>query len=308
MSAVLSIPLYREINECHDACGFPIQTDLPEFHIFSLDEIYPGTRPAMPPYRRGFYQVTYLDALGDSLVRLESESFTGNVPALFAAAPEHALSWVRGERERGFTLYFKADLLPEASQPLAESFPFFDRLESNALAPSTDEVATLRPQLERLHALYHSKHPYRRQQLAALTGSLLYDCRAMFDRRRAQLSATCPTSTLVRRFQELIWQCSLSDRVVEDYAKCLHISADHLSATLKEHTGRTPRDFIADRVVHEAKRLLLYTDFTMSEVADHLQFSEPTHFARFFKRHTQRAPLEFRRENRLSAPLASPRR
>src|SRR5688572_21889472 len=89
MSAALSIPLYREINECHEACGFPIQTDLPEFHIFSLDEMYPGTRPAMPPYRRGFYQVTDLESLGDSLVRLESESFTGNVPALLAAAPEH---------------------------------------------------------------------------------------------------------------------------------------------------------------------------------------------------------------------------
>lgn len=305
MSSALSIPLYREINECHAACGFPIRTDLPEVHIFSLDEIYPGTRQAMPPYRRGFYQVTFLESLGDSLLRLESEASAGDNPALLFAAPEHALSWVRGERERGYTLYFKVDLLLDQPRPLEATFPFFDRLESNALALTRDDVVTFLPQLERLHALFNSTHPYRRQQLAALTTALLYDCRALFDRRRVDLTETCPDSTLVTRFLQLIWQCSLSDRVVEDYAACLHVSADHLSATLKEHTGRTSREFIADRVVHEAKRLLLYTDFTIGEVAEHLQFSEPTHFTRFFKRHTQYAPLEFRRQNASLSPFAA---
>jgi AraC-like DNA-binding protein len=147
-----------------------------------------------------------------------------------------------------------------------------------------------------MHALFRSAHPYRLPKLAALTRALLYDCRAAFDQQDAHVTAQSASSTLVKRFQELVARCFQDHCAVEAYAECLHVSADHLSAVVKERTGRNARDIIADRVVLEAKRLLTHTDLNVSEIADHLQFSEPTHFARFFKRYTQRSPLEFRRE------------
>ncbi len=56
----------------------------------------------------------------------------------------------------------------------------------------------------------------------------------------------------------------------------------------------------------EAKRLLIQTDLTISQISDHLQFSEPTHFARFFRRYAECSPLEFRRGRSLGATTASP--
>ncbi|MGH9160292.1 MAG: helix-turn-helix domain-containing protein, partial [Vicinamibacteraceae bacterium] len=72
---------------------------------------------------------------------------------------------------------------------------------------------------------------------------------------------------------------------------------------VKARTGRTAREIVAERVVLEAKRLLAFTDLSVSEIADHLLFSEPSHFARFFKRHARQTPLDFRRDANRTAAL-----
>ena len=44
----------------------------------------------------------------------------------------------------------------------------------------------------------------------------------------------------------------------------------------------------------EIKRLLLRTDYDISEIAYKLGFNELSYFSRFFKRNTGMTPIEFR--------------
>jgi AraC family transcriptional regulator, transcriptional activator of pobA len=81
---------------------------------------------------------------------------------------------------------------------------------------------------------------------------------------------------------------------VEDYAQMLNISANHLSQTIKETTGNTPKSYITKRRLEEAKYLLLYTKNDIAEISFHLHFSEPTHFSKFFKKEIGQSPQEFR--------------
>jgi hypothetical protein len=97
---------------------------------------------------------------------------------------------------------------------------------------------------------------YRRQPFAALTTALLYDCRALHERQSApDGSSQARASNLVARFRQLVAHCFQDHCSVESYASHLHVSADHLGAVLRKHTGRTARDFIDERVVLEAMRL-----------------------------------------------------
>jgi AraC family transcriptional regulator, transcriptional activator of pobA len=304
----LSIPLFREINECHEATGFPLRTDLPGFHVFTMDETYPATRQAMPPFRRGFYQITYFESMSDATVRLESRTLAGAKGVLLFSAPEQLLSWVCGaQRERGFMLYVKPEVLAADAHALEEEFPFFRLSDFNVLSLGRADVAGLHSQFERLHSVYNSAHPYRLPTLAALTRALLFDCRALRDRQEPATANGPAGSALVTRFQQLVSECFQHHCSVESYAKTLNVSVDHLSATIKERTGRTPRDFIADRVLLEAKRLLTHTDLNVSEIAEHLQFSEPTHFARFFKRRAGCAPRQFRHDSAPGRPIRTDR-
>ncbi len=83
--------------------------------------------------------------------------------------------------------------------------------------------------------------------------------------------------------------------LVNDYTKILGISKTHLNKKLKSF-GKSASDLIKDRLLIEAKKDLLYTDLTISEIAYNLNFSEPANFNRFFKKLTSITPNQFRSE------------
>jgi AraC-like DNA-binding protein len=83
---------------------------------------------------------------------------------------------------------------------------------------------------------------------------------------------------------------------VSAYAKSLHVTADHLGAVIRGQMGRTPGDIIRERLLLEAKRLLIHTSMNISEIAYTLNFEDPAYFSRFFRRLVDKAPGDFREE------------
>ncbi len=80
----------------------------------------------------------------------------------------------------------------------------------------------------------------------------------------------------------------------EDIAKELFLSRPYLSAKFREDTGITLTDFILSEKAGEAKRLLRYTDKTITAISAHLSFSSQSHFTRVFKKYTGQTPAEYR--------------
>jgi len=72
------------------------------------------------------------------------------------------------------------------------------------------------------------------------------------------------------------------------------VHVNHLNRVLKENTGKTTTDIIANRITQEAKILLKQTDWNISEVAYSLGFEEVAHFSNFFKKQTTFTPVQFR--------------
>lgn len=292
------IPIYREINECHEATGFPVRTELPEFHVFSMEDTYPSTVLAMPPFRRGFYQVTLFEEMPGTTVQLEGGAVSDAQNQLIFSPPEQVMSWVCGGNEKGFMLCFKPELLAVQERSIEEMFPFFEPTAPSVLPLATGDLNLLNAQFRTLCEASRATHAYRLPQLAGLTTAFLYECRHLHDRLGGNQPGNLGPSALVARFRQLVARCFTHHCSVESYAECLHVSADHLRAMVKKHTGRTVKMHVDERVLLEARRLLTHTELSVGEVAWHLQFGEPTHFARFFKRQSGRTPQEFRREAR----------
>ena len=82
---------------------------------------------------------------------------------------------------------------------------------------------------------------------------------------------------------------------VNDYTEMLGISKTYLNRKLKTF-GRSASELIKARILVEAKKELLYTDLTVSEISHNLNFSEPANFNRFFKQQTSVTPHQFRVE------------
>lgn len=75
----------------------------------------------------------------------------------------------------------------------------------------------------------------------------------------------------------------------------LFISRSVLSTRFKASTGVNLSDFITDKKIDEAKRLLTYTKSSVSDISEYLAFSSQSHFSAKFKQKTGMTPNEYRK-------------
>ena len=99
---------------------------------------------------------------------------------------------------------------------------------------------------------------------------------------------------LLQEYKELIEHEFINDRQVRNYAKRLGVSSNYLNVLTQKHLGKSALEMINERVTLEMKRLLLRTDYDISEIAYKLGFNELSYFSRFFRRNTGMSPHEFR--------------
>lgn len=99
---------------------------------------------------------------------------------------------------------------------------------------------------------------------------------------------------LAAQFEALLEQHYLEHWTVADYAATLLVTPTHLSRVVRAATGRAASRLIADRVVREARRHLVYTNLSVSTVAFALGYTDPAYFSRIFTKATGHSPRAFR--------------
>lgn len=103
------------------------------------------------------------------------------------------------------------------------------------------------------------------------------------------------------RFQELVEKHYKQKHAVQQYADLLSVTADYLGKAVRKSLNTTASDFILDRLLLEAKRLIVFTNLTSKEIAYSLNIEDPSYFSRMFKRKTGLSPNEYRTSMRKSA-------
>ena len=88
-----------------------------------------------------------------------------------------------------------------------------------------------------------------------------------------------------------------SQKKVNYYAKKIFITEKRLNQATLKVLDKSPKEIIDDRVLLEAKRILVHTNENIKEIAYQLGFEEPTNFIKYFKKHTTLTPTEFRDNN-----------
>jgi AraC family transcriptional activator of pobA len=98
----------------------------------------------------------------------------------------------------------------------------------------------------------------------------------------------------IQQFKALLDRDFRQHRPVQAYAGALGLTAGQLSRICREVLGMSALDVIHARLVHEAKRELVYTVGSIQQLAAELGFEDDAYFSRFFKRHTGLSPRAFR--------------
>lgn len=97
-------------------------------------------------------------------------------------------------------------------------------------------------------------------------------------------------------FKDLLDQNFKKEKSVNKYAFEVNISEKQLHKATTTLLDKTPKQIIDERILLEAKRLLTHSNQSIKEIAYELGYDEPTNFIKYFRKHTESTPSEFREQ------------
>ncbi|WP_046244363.1 AraC family transcriptional regulator [Hymenobacter terrenus] len=141
---------------------------------------------------------------------------------------------------------------------------------------------------------FEARDPIQGEMLRALLKRLLLTLNRLAKAQNLHAGFQDADLDIVRRFNVLVEKNFRRLHQVQDYAELLHKSPKTLANLFGQYNNQTPLAVIHARVVLEAKRLLLYTDSSVKEIAYQLGFEDVSHFSRLFKKSLGLTPGELR--------------
>ena len=136
---------------------------------------------------------------------------------------------------------------------------------------------------------------YREAVLAHLTLLLVELSRLVSDVAGDLRLTDEPLLAEVFGFVEERYRKSIS---LKDVARAVGLSPGHLTTVVGRKTGRTVLEWIAERRMAEARRLLVETDLPVEEIGRRVGYADARYFARVFRRGHDATPLAWRRAGR----------
>lgn len=164
------------------------------------------------------------------------------------------------------------------------------------LRPDQQEQNSLRILLKVFEEEFLNQDSIQAEMLRVLLKRLIIKCTRMAKAQYIDPSMPQNELDIVRRFNIAVENHYRKHHDVAYYATLLHKSPKTLSNYFSLYHDKKPLQVIHERVALEGKRMLLYTDKSVKEIAFHLGFEEVTSFSRFFKKQVGQSPQDFKQK------------
>lgn len=157
------------------------------------------------------------------------------------------------------------------------------------------DTVHIRKTLDLMSHYLTSDHPA--EMAGSLVNFLLLQITEIFHSQNVHPAGRVKHSdALFRLFRKLLAENYRKEHELQFYALSLHISQTYLSRVIRQISGKTVNNYIAEALYTDARRLLVFTDLTVKEIAEQLGFSDQSSFGKFFKKKSETSPANFRDE------------
>ena len=157
------------------------------------------------------------------------------------------------------------------------------------------DTVHIRKTLDLMSHYLTSDHPA--EMAGSLVNFLLLQITEIFHSQNVHPAGRVKHSdALFRLFRKLLAENYRKEHELQFYADSLHISQTYLSRVIGQISGKTVNNYIAEALYTDARRLLVFTDLTVKEIAEQLGFSDQSSFGKFFKKKSETSPANFRDE------------
>jgi AraC family transcriptional activator of pobA len=255
------------------------------------------------PHRRMFYKIFHMTS-GTGILSVGLNKYEMGPNEIAFLRPDEIMSWQTTSKDTGghFCLIHPLYFGVEANHvhQLFRQYPYFE--SDKAVIQLTEiQSATINGCFEVMFREDRGQNEDKKQHILLQLQLLLLESQRAGKNRVN--TAVPETYGHIYRFLSLLessFQIQGRDSLVKlktatEFADQLHVHPNYLNTLVRNHTGKTLRVHIQDRLLHEAKCLLVQTDWGINEISDGLGFSGQAAFTSFFRKKVNISPSAFRK-------------
>ena len=267
-------------------------------HLEDLDDRSRPSDWVIRPHAHANLNHLFYLAAGGGAMRADATSFAIRVPCLLVV-PARTIHGFHYDRDtRGFVLTIADAYLRDLFTREPDLPPLFAEAAQIALA----EDHHFDSDFARLGRELAWQAPAHRAAVEGRLLTILVDAlRSIHQARAATEPRLGPQAILVARFRTLVEERFRENLSLEAYATTLAVSVSALRAACLKTARKGPSAMVQDRVMLEAKRLLLYSSMSVAEIGFSIGFGDPAYFSRCFANATSDSPRGFRKRYSPSA-------
>lgn len=305
-----AIKTFETLSDLYKDLGMDLEQDA-TFTIHDLYEVH-GKPVTSPLFRTNYYSFLLIRG-GRGRYIIDEAAYETGPRTLYFTNPGHLKGFAVTEAYHGYIITLsEAFLKQHVHAGVFDDFPF---LLAEVVPPHTvsePSFAVYDELCRQMHVEFNGSSAYKYKILGNLMVVFLLRIKEHFwddynPRQESERGSQIVQSfrqDLERYFRALSAGSMHVLPQVSDLAESQGLHPNYLSTVVKAKTGKSVNTWIAEKVIAEAQSLLAHSKLSIKEVAYRLAFQEPTHFSRFFKKHTQLTPSAFRKQALNRQPAA----
>ena len=258
--------------------------------LIKVSSFKKDVRKTIPHKHNSYFEIIYLSK-GSGCHYIDSGKYTVAPPVIYFIRQEQVHYWQLKSEPEGYVVIIKKAFIEKS---LDNELKFlFTKMSKQCCLQLADNRT-----IEKLLQLLTEENNRNDENVFYLTEGLLKSLLAkVLQVSQPLINRAEIKSDLYRSYIELLSTAGGIKNKVSFYAEKLNTSPQNLNGACRKAVNQPAADILSGFVLSEAKRLLLYTDNTISEIAFALKFTDPSHFVKYFKKFVGSTPQFFRTSN-----------
>ena len=248
------------------------------------------------PHKHDFY-LCILFTKGTGTHEIDFNRYEVKPGCVFFLKPGQTHSWILDENPAGY-IFFHTQKFYEFnfSNQLLNQFPFYDSLKNSPkLILSKSKTLEFANKFKELNTEYYQKENYQEFKITSIINLIYIDfSRLYLILKPKEINSSIRYIETLKLLETEIEKCYCQEKSAKFYAEKLNISAKHLNRIVKTTVNKTTTELISERVLLEAKRLIVHSNNSLSNIAEILGFEDYAYFSKQFKAKTKITPMSFK--------------